>query len=77
MSGNWQPINTAPKNEAGQMFGPTILIYYRVDDLPWPSYWGPNLSAPAEGCWLSCDENPPFDEDYVTHWQPLPSAPDA
>ena len=75
MSG-WQPIETAPKNEAGEMMGPTILIYYDADELCWPAYWGPNPQAHAEGAWLSYDDGV-FDERCVTHWMPMPAPPGA
>lgn len=74
---DWQPIATAPKNPAGEMFGPTILIYYDVDGLSWPAYWGPCPDAPAEGIWLPCEDGRPFDTPFVTHWMPLPPAPNA
>ena len=65
----WQPIDTAPKNDAGEMLGPTILIWYEADSLPWPAYWGPNMDAIAEGAWM-IDGGAPFDTALVTHWQP-------
>lgn len=70
---NWQPIETAPKNEAGEMLGPTILIWYAEDKLPWPAYWGPCPGATAEGAWLSLDDDDrSFEIECVTHWMPLP-----
>ena len=73
----WQPIETAPKNEAGEMLGPTILIYYDADGLPWPAYWGPCPGAPAEGAWIPCDDSQdrPFHTPDVNHWMPLPTPP--
>jgi len=73
----WQPIETAPKNEAGEMLGPTILIHYEADGLPWPAYWGPCPDAHAEGAWLSCSDTDdrPFNTPDVTHWMPLPTPP--
>lgn len=70
----WQPIETAPKNDAGEMLGPTILIWYEADSLPWPAYWGPNMDAIAEGAWM-IDGGAPFDTALVTHWMPLPEPP--
>ena len=79
MSTEWQPIETAPKNVAGEMLGPTILIYYEADGLPWPAYWGPCPGANAEGAWLSYNDmdDRPFNTPDVTHWMPLPLAPNA
>lgn len=71
----WQPIGTAPKNDAGEMLGPTILIWYDADELPWPAYWGPHPDAISEGTWLSNDGTAPFDTALVTHWMPLPEPP--
>lgn len=73
----WQPIETAPKNEAGEMMGPTILIFYDADGLPWPAYWGPCPGAHSEGAWIPCDDyqDRPFNTPDVTHWMPLPEPP--
>lgn len=72
----WQPISTAPKNDAGEMLGPTILIWDAASDLPWPAYWGPCPDAPAEGAWLSLDGDiRAFEMSCVTHWIPLPEPP--
>lgn len=78
MTTDWQPISTAPKNEAGEFLGPTILIYCTADELPWPAYWGPCSGAHAEGAWHSADpsvEPSEFRTEDVTHWMPLPPAP--
>ena len=72
----WQPIKTAPKNDAGEMLGPTILIWYQANELPWPAYWGPCPDAHAEGAWLSLDDDiRAFETECVTHWMPLPEPP--
>ena len=76
----WQPIETAPKNPAGEMLGPTILIYYDADGLPWPAYWGPCIGALSEGSWILADPDASpsaFRTEDVTHWMPLPPAPEA
>lgn len=75
MAIKWQPIETAPKNPAGEFLGPTILIFYKADGLPWPAYWGPMSNALAEGAWLSTDDTGEFRTEDVTHWAPLPEPP--
>ena len=73
---DWKPIDTAPKNEAGEFLGPTILIYYAADGLPWPAYWGPMDGAIAEGAWKGLDDDGrDFHTPDVTHWMPLPVPP--
>lgn len=72
----WQPIETAPKNEAGEFLGPDILIYYTVNGLPWPAYWGPSADSRVDGAWISHDDDcREFSTEHVTHWMPLPAAP--
>lgn len=74
---DWQPIATAPKNPEGEMLGPTILIFYQADGLPWPAYWGPCPGAHCEGAWIPCDDmqDRPFETADVTHWMKLPTPP--
>jgi hypothetical protein len=74
----WQPIETAPKNAAGEFFGPTILIYYVTDGLTWPAYWGPDRGS-SEGAWHAADddgEHIPFHTPDVTHWMPMLPSPE-
>ncbi len=49
----WQPIETAPKNEAGEMLGPTILIYYQADELPSPALGGKQTLLKKRMCGVS------------------------
>ena len=73
----WQPIETAPKNKAGEMVGPAILIYSTFDGFTWPTFWGALPESETEGGWLCCDGDGHFPEECVTHWMPLPPDPDA
>lgn len=67
----WRPIDTAPKNPAGSFHGPTILVYYTADELPWPAYWAQGKSG--EGVWFTPDGgDSEMDGKCVTHWMPLP-----
>lgn len=76
MTTDWKPISTAPKNEAGEFLGPTILIYYQADGLPWPAYWGPSSDSRIDGVWMCADDDAgEFRTEDVTHWMPLPPAP--
>jgi hypothetical protein len=66
----WQPIETAPKEEAEP-----VLLYKpdegRFGEYLLVGYWG---EWPGEGeCWIACagyNLRPP------THWQPLPAPPE-
>ena len=40
-SSDWQPMNTAPMNPYGKAYGPTVLIWCRADNLPWPCFYSP------------------------------------
>lgn len=72
----WRTIDSAPKNEAGEFLGPTILIYYAADGLPWPAYWGPSKDSRIDGAWMCCDDDADeFHTPSVTHWMPLPLPP--
>ena len=73
----WQPIETAPRNEYGEFLGPTILIFSRADDLPWPAYWGPCHESLSEGAWCLADGEGQFATEDVTHWMFLPEKPNA
>lgn len=77
---NWQPISTAPKNKAGEFYGPTILILLVNDGLPWPAYWGPAVKTDGgnAGAWFICDDKDDNEvaPQYVSHWMPLPPRPD-
>lgn len=60
----WQPIETAPKD------GTEIDVWNasaecRVVNASW-----------SDGMWIA-DDAPSSDEDDVTHWMPLPKAPNA
>ncbi len=77
---NWNIIDTAPKNEAGEFIGPTILIFNQADLLPWPAYWGPSEGCLVEGAWIIADDAASvrlFNTPDVTHWMPLPTPPEA
>jgi hypothetical protein len=79
MAIEWQPIETAPKNEAGEFLGPTILIYYAADGLTWPAYWGPEKGSLVDGAWHVADDygdDRPFNTPDVTHWAPMPNPPE-
>jgi len=54
-SSDWLPMDTAPKNEAGKFYGPTVLIYCAADNLPWPAFWGQGGPDNA-GCWIVADD---------------------
>ncbi len=77
MTNQWQPIETAPKNPAGEICGPTILVYNKHDGLTWPAFWGPHPNSPTEGVWLCGSYEEFFADDAITHWMPLPPDPDA
>lgn len=74
----WKPISMAPKNQAGEMLGPTILIYNQADGLVWPAYWGPTEDCLAEGLWCLADGSSQcFHTPDVTHWMEWPEDPNA
>ena len=79
---DWQPISTAPKNPAGEFYGPPVLIWDKATALPWPAQWaqgGPDNT----GCWRILNEyatDPKeveiWPEDALK-WQPIQPPEDA
>jgi hypothetical protein len=72
----WQPIETAPKNPAGEFHGPIILIFYAADNLTWPAYWAEGKNG--DGTWFIAydgSDNVECALSDVTHWMPLPEKP--
>ena len=78
---NWQPIETAPKNKAGEFWGPTILVWCDADNLPWPAYWAQaqKTGDSDQGTWFLADGvgDCEFRRSDITHWMPLPPKPEA
>jgi len=73
---DWQPIETAPKNPAGQFTGPIILVWCTADEMVWPAYWGQRDDT--TGCWQIFDGSGPGDQimpQDASHWMPLPKPP--
>jgi hypothetical protein len=76
----WQPIETAPKNPAGQAEGPWILVWYKYDRLIYAARWG---FVGRTGVWLSSiaicgDQGGRLTRQHdITHWMPLPAPPSA
>ncbi len=74
-SDDWLPMETAPLNPYGKAYGPTIMIWCRADDLPWPCYFDPTGSMVDNGPrWRIADDA--RDEDYIQPedalaWQPI------
>ena len=72
---DWQPMETAPKNEYGTFFGPVILIWCIGDGRPWPACWrsgGPDNA----GCWGIVDDFSPPEQneifpDDAAAWMPI------
>ena len=68
----WQPIETAPKNDAGECYGPAILIWNDAAQLPFACFWGA-----SEGNWIDAEGTNmvPHRINDITHWMPLPEPP--
>lgn len=75
----WQPIETAPKNPAGQMHGPDVLVWEGEYRQIHTAYWGSHFyqGAIVDG-WV-CKLTGPFRREAtrrgITHWMPLPAPP--
>lgn len=64
----WQPIETAPKD------GTFVLLYEREqyghrEGGVFMAMWDKN-----KGCWMLC-KCTDLDDELITHWMPLPDAP--
>lgn len=76
LMGEWQPIETAPKNPAGEFVGPVILVFCNADGYPWPAHWAEGRQG--DGVWMVVDDGRPCGEIWpqnATHWMPLPEPP--
>lgn len=71
MDGEWQPIATAPNDCRVLVYfqGAGAIVAYR--DPEEPDHWVGYLGYGKSNYW------PSVHEDHATHWQPLPSPPDA
>jgi hypothetical protein len=75
MTGDWQPIETAPR-DTYKVAGPTLILGHR--EKKWIRFgkW-----YVQEGCWYysGTSERSQYAQvkgDEPTHWMPMPSAPE-
>jgi hypothetical protein len=70
MTGEWQPIETAPKD------GTPVLIHVPTGQRPvYEAEWHrPWESAPEDKCWWQTRSGMVLPE-HATHWMPLPEPP--
>lgn len=72
----WRPIETAPKNPAGELWGPLFLAYQEGCAAEvFCCMWG---LRPGKGdvdlCWTAVSDSDCLEAD-PTHWRPLPAPP--
>ena len=77
----WQPIETAPKNEPGERSGPWIQVWYAYDACIYTACWGFHESS-SQGVWLCSSPHllqhgvhTLTRQHDITHWMPLPACP--
>ena len=74
---DWQPIETAPKNQSVLVYNGNMFVAWFQDDATDPFRWKEEESD-LNLCWcVSDNRNGPFllRGSKLTHWVPLPESP--
>lgn len=77
----WQPIETAPKNPAGQRHGEWVLAWNDAEQSRCIVRW--DYVTNPEGEWITVDDarskikrpGTILKQNHITHWMPLPTPP--
>jgi hypothetical protein len=77
---DWQPIETAPRNPAGEVSGPPILLWNEYNRKIYHGFWTTCISnerlTTGWAIWSSVDVKHPIDfQKRITHWMPPPEPP--
>lgn len=70
----WQPIETAPKNPPGKLYGPFVLVFNQHNHVVYQARWAP-VNQFSLG-WAMFDGEAVPRGDMVSHWMPLPTPPE-
>lgn len=78
---NWRPIETAPKNPAGEGIGPAIIVWYEYDHTVYTVEWTfreMEFYEPVGGWRVKssgADDDLWLTTESVTHWMPMMERP--
>ena len=71
----WQPIETAPKNPAGEFVGPWILGFSEFDGGIYEIRWQPDNNGKGQWKGRGANDFRGSEVSRITHWMERPSRP--